>query len=76
MPGEQSLVNQLHTGRNTVRMALDLLEAEGVLLPQGHGRRRKIAPIETRVTESFRVTIFYTVPEIDRIRMFMKSCIS
>ncbi len=58
MPGEHWLVNQLHTGRNTVRMALDLLEAEGVLLPQGHGRRRKIAPIDTPVTETFRVTIF------------------
>jgi len=62
MPGEQWLVNQLHTGRNTVREALNLLEAEGVLLSQGHGRRRKIAPIETPVTEVFRVAILLYCP--------------
>lgn len=62
MPGEQWLVTQLHAGRNTVRAALDLLETEGILLPQGHGRRRQIATIDTNSSKNFRVTLLLHSP--------------
>lgn len=62
MPGEQWLVTHLQAGRNTVRAALDLLETEGVLLPQGHGRRRKIAAIDTHAPKVFRVTLLLHSP--------------
>lgn len=42
MPGEQRLKSELGVGTNTVRAALDLLEDERFLAPQGVGKRRLI----------------------------------
>lgn len=44
MPGGDQLAAELGVGRNTVETALQQLESEGLLLAQGHRRRRKIQP--------------------------------
>jgi DNA-binding LacI/PurR family transcriptional regulator len=41
-PGEQQLASELDVSRHTVRRALQILEKEGVLGGQGHGRSRGI----------------------------------
>ena len=43
LPGEAKLALELDVGRNTVRAALRLLEAEGLLGGQGPGRSRAVA---------------------------------
>lgn len=50
MPGSSQLVKELGVGRNTVDMALLLLEKEGLLLPQGIGRRRLIVASSKKKT--------------------------
>jgi len=42
MPGCNNLVRELGVGRNTMDAALIILEEEGLLVPQGVGRRRLI----------------------------------
>jgi DNA-binding LacI/PurR family transcriptional regulator len=42
MPGCNHLVRELGVGRNTIDAALLMLEEEGLLMPQGVGRRRLI----------------------------------
>jgi DNA-binding LacI/PurR family transcriptional regulator len=42
MPGETWFVTHFQLGRDTVRGAMAHLEGEGLLAPQGHGRRRQI----------------------------------
>jgi DNA-binding GntR family transcriptional regulator len=42
LPGTQKLGKELGVNHNTVEAALRLLEEEGLLVAQGHGRRRKI----------------------------------
>lgn len=55
IPGRQELALDLGVSNKTVESALHLLENEGLLIPQGAGRRRKIAefprnaPLELRV---------------------------
>lgn len=44
LPGEQSLARQLQVGRNTVRAALAILEAEGLLVNRMGCRRQLLAP--------------------------------
>jgi len=44
MPGEDRLMAQLGVGRNTIKAALGLLEAEGVLIGKGAGHQRRIVP--------------------------------
>jgi len=63
MPGEQWLVNKFGVGRNTVRAALEHLEEEGVLLPQGHGRKRMIAVGQFPTRKAFRVALLLYCPE-------------
>ncbi len=58
MPGESWLVKHLQIGRDTVRAAMGNLEAQGLLVPQGHGRRRKIVISEAQnASRSLRVKI-------------------
>lgn len=45
IPGRQELALDLGVSNKTVESALQLLEADGVLIPQGAGRRRKIAEL-------------------------------
>lgn len=44
LPGEQTLARQLQVGRNTVRAALAILEAEGLLVNRTGCRRQLVAP--------------------------------
>ncbi len=58
MPGESWLVSYFQLGRDTVRAAMAHLEEEGLLVPQGHGRRRKIVlPSNDSAASGFRVRI-------------------
>ena len=42
LPGSHTLAKELGIGKGTIEAALAKLEAEGVLVPQGVGRRRRI----------------------------------
>ncbi|MFT6793187.1 MAG: DNA-binding LacI/PurR family transcriptional regulator/biotin operon repressor [Rubritalea sp.] len=58
IPGGPVLASQLGVGRMTIEAALSMLENEGLLVPQGPGRRRKIVLPEDLVKPpGFRVAI-------------------
>jgi len=58
LPGIQNLGKELGVNHNTVEAALRLLEDEGLLAAQGHGRPRKVsAPKEGAGPRSLRVKI-------------------
>ena len=44
MPGEVDLKERLRVGRDTVRLALEMLEKEGWLESSAQGRKRRIHP--------------------------------
>lgn len=44
LPGERSLADMLHVGRDTIRIVLQELENEGWILPAQPGTRRQVAP--------------------------------
>ncbi|QQL45215.1 substrate-binding domain-containing protein [Sulfuriroseicoccus oceanibius] len=52
LPGERSLANTLHVGRDTIRMVLQELENDGWILPAQPGCRRMIAPDAARKQSS------------------------
>lgn len=57
MPGGDRLARELGVGRSTIDVALKQLETEGLLLPQGAGRRRRIAISDSPVRSQLRVRI-------------------
>jgi DNA-binding LacI/PurR family transcriptional regulator len=57
MPGRVELAAELRMNDRTVEQALRLLEREGVLVPQGAGRRRLIALEKKPVRTSLKVRI-------------------
>jgi DNA-binding LacI/PurR family transcriptional regulator len=57
MPGIRRLASTLEVSSNTVTAALERLEREGFLQPQGHGRRNLIVPREDFIRPAFRVTL-------------------
>lgn len=57
MPGNARLMRELGVGRATVDAALILLEEEGLLVPQGVGRRRKIELPEGMTATGMQVRI-------------------
>lgn len=57
MPGSKSLGASLGVSSNTVTAAVELLEREGFLKPQGHGRRNLIVLPEDFIRPTFRVTL-------------------
>lgn len=57
MPGESHLLKLLGAGRDTIKAALAQLEQEGVLVNQGQGRRRLIAPPDKLQTPSLKIAI-------------------
>jgi hypothetical protein len=67
IPGGNQLADQLGTGRNTVEAALRLLEDEGLLLAQGAGKRRKVAPEGIKETPKLRVVILTATMEDRRL---------
>ena len=62
MPGGSRLAAELGVGRDTVEAALKLLEQEGLLVPQGAGRRRMIAGGGGKVARPLRVAILAFEP--------------
>lgn len=65
IPGGDRLATELGVGRNTVEGALKELEAEGLLIPQGAGRRRKVM-IQERSSKAALRVVFLTYDETDR----------
>ena len=66
MPGVDGLAADLGVSRKTMDAALQLLEKEGLLVPQGGGRRRRIElPVGMKQTHGMRVAILLSEP-IDR----------
>lgn len=58
LPGEIWMVNHFQVGRDTVRSAMAHLEEQGVLTPQGQGKRRQIVMNgDTFTPRNFRVRI-------------------
>jgi DNA-binding LacI/PurR family transcriptional regulator len=57
MPGIRSLANSLGVSSNTVNGAVEQLEREGFIKPQGHGRRNLIVLPEDFSRPMFRVTL-------------------
>ena len=60
MPGGSRLATELGVGRDTVEAALQILERDGLLVPQGAGRRRRIELPEGIVARPMRVAILVT----------------
>lgn len=57
MPGSGRLAEDLGVGHGTIDAALDLLEKEGLLVPQGVGRRRRIELSTGHAPPSLRIGI-------------------
>ncbi|QTN32078.1 substrate-binding domain-containing protein [Akkermansiaceae bacterium] len=57
MPGIRSLADSLGVSSNTVTAAVEQLEHEGFLLPQGHGKRSRIVLPDGAPTPRFRITL-------------------
>lgn len=58
LPGERTLSSNLQIGRDTLRAALDILEAERWIAPRAHGKRRRIL---RSPPSSYRNTLFTTL---------------
>lgn len=67
MPGVLRLEAELRVNRKTVETALRQLEAEGLLMAQGAGRRRLIQLSERRTAPSLRVAILVSEPVDHRL---------
>lgn len=63
MPGGERLARELGVGRMTIEAALGMLEEEGLLVPQGTGRRRRIVLPEDFTIPSLRIGVFVYAPE-------------
>jgi DNA-binding LacI/PurR family transcriptional regulator len=57
MPGAPQLAEEYGIDRKTVEAALQLLEEEQLLVPQGPGKRRKIVLPKSEVSPSMRIAI-------------------
>jgi hypothetical protein len=62
MPGTLRLAAELGIDHKTVEAALRLLEHEGLLVPQGPGRRRRIAVTDAKPARPMRVAILDLEP--------------
>lgn len=51
LPGERTLAEKLQIGRDTLRAALDILEADGWITPREHGKRRRILKAGSRIRQ-------------------------
>lgn len=63
MPGAQALKAQLGTSHSTIHEALIQLEAEGLLIPQGAGKCRRIERPKNQPLPSLRIAIFLYEPD-------------
>jgi DNA-binding LacI/PurR family transcriptional regulator/biotin operon repressor len=67
MPGEDKLIAQLGVGRETVRAAVRQLEEEGLLVPQGPGKRRLIVLPKDLAPQTMRIAILLYDPDERKI---------
>ena len=66
LPGRHQLAAELSLNSKTVEAALRQLEADGLLVPQGAGRRRRINPKGGSATRALRIAILPFDLEADR----------
>lgn len=57
MPGSHQLAKELGVGHSTIEAALGLLETEGLLIPQGTGRRRRISLPSNSPSPALRIAV-------------------
>ncbi len=57
MPGMAALAKELGTDPKTVGLALGMLEKDGLLVPQGAGKPRRIAPAKNRQAQKLKLII-------------------
>ncbi len=57
IPGREELASELGVNSKTVEAALRLLELKGILIPQGTGRRRKIANLSSSAPPALQIKI-------------------
>ncbi|PXA03380.1 hypothetical protein DDZ13_11835 [Coraliomargarita sinensis] len=70
LPGSNALAKDLGVGKGTIESALEKLEDEGLLVPQGKGRPRRIDLTKQRGTTTCRIQILLG-GELDRSRAMM-----
>ncbi len=68
IPGRESLALDLGANPKTVERALRILQREGMLLPQGRGRNRRIASRKAR-NQSLKMT-FLIYEKSDRVQLY------
>ena len=66
LPGKHQLAAELGVNNKTVESAIRQLEADGLLVPQGAGRRRRINPKGGKSSRTLRVAILTIDLEADR----------
>lgn len=71
LPGERTLAAQLQIGRDTLRAALSLLEAEGAISPKEHGKRRRILGAPTRDRSATRRIAFLSPKTLSQLPPWM-----
>lgn len=67
MPGRRVLARDLGVSHSTVQGALDLLEKEGLLVPEGVGKRRRIACSILRSARRLRIGILLYEPTMRKL---------
>ncbi len=77
LPGIHTLSAEMGFPRKPVEQALLLLEKEGLLMPQGVGKRRRIAPLEKMSPRPMRVAILdYDAAGIKESMNDLVNCLS
>jgi DNA-binding LacI/PurR family transcriptional regulator len=66
LPGVRRLAGELGVSRDTLRRALKLLEADGHLQPQGHGRRRQVISQGRSGQRALRVGVLLHLPLLEQ----------
>ena len=66
LPGKHQLAAELGLNNKTIEAALRLLEASGLVVPQGSGRNRRINPKGAKASRGLRIGILTLDLEADR----------
>jgi len=71
LPGERELAAQLQIGRDTLRAALDILEAKEMISPREHGKRREIISVTTRNSSGTKRIVFLSPKKLAQLPPWM-----
>jgi len=71
LPGERTLATQLQIGRDTLRAALEILEADQVISQREHGKRRQILETIPRKESSTRRITFLSPKDLTQLPPWM-----